>query len=91
MRNRIGPSAGRCVHSDPLLPNGVGPTPKRQTRSDTDITTRALTLAGAERIPLEEFWTLTEFGDNVAVLRGRDFEVWALQQRPVRAFRLRRI
>ena len=49
--------------------------------------TRALTIAGAERVPLEEFWALTEFGDTVAVLEGRDFAVWSLQRRPACAYR----
>ena len=30
---------------------------------------------------------MNEVGESVAVLRGRDFEVWALQQRPVCAYR----
>ena len=68
-------SVVRCVHSDPPFTNGVGPTPTQVTRSGSDIMTRALTLAGAVRVPAEEFWTLTEFGDIAAVLQGRDFVV----------------
>ena len=58
-----------------------------QTRSNSAIMTRALTLAGAERAPLVEFWTLTELGGSMSLIRGRDFEVWALQQRMVCAYR----
>ena len=57
-----------------------------QTRSNSDILTRALTRAGAERVLSEEFWALAEVRGSVAVLRGRHFEVWALQQRPVCAY-----
>ena len=78
---------GRCVHSDPLFADGVGPTPAQATRLDSDIMALALTLAGAGRAPSEEFWNLTEFGDSVAVLQGRDFEVWSLQRRPACAYR----
>ena len=69
-------SVGRCAHSDPPFANGVGPTSTQASRSDSDIKTRALTLAGAERVPLEEFRALTELGDTVAVRAGRDFAAW---------------
>ena len=36
------------------------------TRGDSDIMSRALVAAGAERLPLEEFWTLDEDGDGLA-------------------------
>ena len=75
------------MHSDPLFADGVCPTLTQVTRPDSDVTTRALTIAGAERAPLEEFWTLTEFGGSVDILQGRDFAVWPLQQRPVCAYR----
>ena len=58
-----------------------------QTRSTTDVMTRALTIVGAERDPREQFWAPSELGQSAAVLRGRDFEVWALPQRPVCAYR----
>ena len=50
-----------------------GPNPTEVTRSDSDIMTRALALAGAERAPSEDFSTLTELGGSVAILQGRDF------------------
>ena len=80
-------AAGRSVTSDPLFLDGLGPAPMEQTRSNSDVMSRALTVAGAERVPLEDFWNLTELGESVAALRGRDIEVWALRQRPVRAYR----
>ena len=80
-------SVGRCVHSDPLFSQGICPAPTQVTRSDSDVATCALTLAGAERVPREEFWALSEFGDTAAVLEGRDSAVWLLQQRPVCARR----
>ena len=43
---------GRRVIADPLFLDGLGSTPLRQTRSNSDVVTRALTLAGAERFPL---------------------------------------
>ena len=73
--------------SDPLFSDALGPTAMELTRSNSDVMTRASTLAGAERVPLEEFWTLTELGVCVVALRGRDSEVSALQQRPVCAYR----
>ena len=79
-------TVGRCVHSDPIFTEGLGRTPAQVTRSDSDILTRALTYVGAERVPAEEFWALAEQGDMDAVLKGRDFEVWALPQRPACAY-----
>ena len=35
------------------------------------------------RPALEEFWALNEVGESGAVRHGRDFEAWALQQRPL--------
>ena len=80
-------TVGRCVRSDPPLTEGNGRNPTQVTRLDSDILTRALTFVGAERVPLEEFWTLTELGDMAAVLKGRDFAVWYLPQRPFCAYR----
>ena len=80
-------TAGRCVRSDTLFTEGIGRNPTHATRSDSDIPTRALTFVGAERVPLEEFWALTEFRDMAAVLKGKDFAVWPLPQRPVCAYR----
>ena len=60
--------------------------PLHQTRSVSDIMTRAVTIAGAQRVPSEEFWTLTDVDESVAVLRGRHFAVWALPRRPVCAY-----
>ena len=57
---------------------GLGSAPLHQTSSDSDIATRALSIVGAERVMSEEFWTLNEAGESVAVLQGRDFAVWAL-------------
>ena len=79
-------TVGRCVHSDPISTEGLGRAPAQVTRSDSDILTRALTCVGAERVPAEEFWTLVEQGDMDTVLKGRDFGVWALPQRPVCAY-----
>ena len=76
-------TVSRCVHSDPLFTEGIGRNPMQVTCSDSDILTRALTSVGAERVPLEEFWTLTEYGDMAAVLEGRGFVVWPLPQRPL--------
>ena len=76
-------SVGRCVRSDLLFTNGVGPTTKQATRSDSDIMTRASTLGGAVRLPAGEFWALIGFGGTEAVLRGRDFAVRSSQQRPL--------
>ena len=48
--------------------------------------TRSLTLAGAKRVPLEEFRARTECGDIAAVLKGRDCAAWSLPQRPACAY-----
>ena len=61
---------------------GIGFAPLRQTPSDSDIMTRALTIAGAKRDSSEEFGALNEPGESVDVHRGRDFAVWALPRRP---------
>ena len=88
MRYKIGPPPWGATQSlTRLFLDGLGPTRMEQTRSNSDIMTRALTVAGAERVPLEGFWALTELGESIAVLRGRDLEVWALHQRPVCAYR----
>ena len=80
-------TVGRCVHSDPTFAKGVGRAPAQVARSGPDILTRALTCVGAERVPAEEFWALAEQGRLDAVLKGRDFEVWAPPQRPACAYR----
>ena len=36
--------------SVPLFLDGLGPAPMEQTRANSDVMTRALTLAGAERV-----------------------------------------
>ena len=53
-------TVGRCVHSDPIPTGGIGHTPARATRSDSDILTRALTCVGAGRVPAEDFLALAE-------------------------------
>ena len=78
---------GRRIIADPIFLEGLGSTPAQQTRSNSDILTRSLTLAGAGRVSLEGFWTLNEVGESVVVLPGRDFEFWAAQQHPVSAYR----
>ena len=91
MRHRIGPPRwaadplflGGHVFADPRFMDGLGPIPLGPTHSTSDVTTRALTIVGAESVPLVLFWTLTGLGERVAVHRGRDFKVWALPQRPV--------
>ena len=80
-------TVGRCVHSDPIVTEGIGNSPAQVTRSNSDIMTRALTNVGAERVPVEEFWTLAELGDMATVLKGRGFEVWALPHCPICACR----
>ena len=80
-------AAGRRIIADPIFQDGHGSTPLQQTRSDSDILTRAPTLSGAECVPSEEFWPLNKVGESVAAPRGRDFAARALQQRPARAYR----
>ena len=54
--NNFGPLLlGRHIIADPIFLDGLGSTPAHQTRWNPDILARALTLAGAERVPLEEF------------------------------------
>ena len=79
-------AAERRIISDPILMDGFGSAPLNQARSDSNFATRALILAGAKRVPSEEFWTLNDAGESVAALEGRDFAVWALPQRPVCAY-----
>ena len=55
---------GRRAFADPLFMDGLGPIPAKQTRSTTDITTRALTIVGAERVPQEQFWAISESGES---------------------------
>ena len=79
-------AVGRRIFSDPIFMGGIGSAPLHQTRSDSDIPTRASTIVGAERVPSEEFWTLNDVGESVAVLKGRDFAARALPQRPACAY-----
>ena len=70
-------AVGRRIFADPICTDGLGSAPAHEIRSDSDIATRALTSAGAKRVSSEEFWALNEAGESVAVLKGRDFALWA--------------
>ena len=56
-------------------------------RGDSDVMTRALAAAGADRVLLEEFWTLDEDENGVSSLRGRDFGALGLPRLLVCAYR----
>ena len=55
-------SAGRRIIADLIFLDGLGSKPAHQTLSGSVILPRALTLAGAELVPLEEFWTFNDLG-----------------------------